>query len=133
MSDYCSDDKPPAGAGGATKRTVMFYACSGGANVAEVADQAARELMYADEGGMFCLAGIAAGIEDMVQAARDADLNIVMDGCSMDCAKKVFDNAGVTNYVQFRVTDLGFEKVKGLAATDAQIAAAVKRARLEIN
>ena len=39
-------------------RQVLLYACSGGANVAEVADKAARELMFAGQGTMFCLAGL---------------------------------------------------------------------------
>ena len=81
--------------GGDCKRTVLFYACSGGANVAEVADRAARELMFEGLGTMFCLAGLGAGIQGMIQTAKDADLNVVLDGCPLDCAKKIFENAGV--------------------------------------
>ena len=114
---------------GGAKKTVLLYACSGGANVAEIADRAARELMLAGCGSMFCLAGIGAGIQGMVQTARDADLNLVLEGCPMDCAKKIFDNAGITNYVQVKVTDLGIEKQKGVRATDEQVAAAVASAR----
>jgi len=66
-SECCSDGK-----------TVLFYACSGGANVGEVADRACRELMYAGCGTMFCLAGLGCNIEGMIQTARDADMNIVI-------------------------------------------------------
>jgi len=111
------------------KKNVLLYACSGGANVAEVADRAVRELMFEGKGTMWCLAGLGAGIQGMIQTARDADLNVVIDGCPMDCAKKIFDNEGVTNYVQVKVTDLGIEKVKGVRATDEQIAAAMDKAR----
>ncbi|HUW57923.1 MAG TPA: putative zinc-binding protein [Planctomycetota bacterium] len=117
----CGGDKP--------KKKVLFYACSGGANVAEVADRAARQLMYDGRGGMFCLAGLGAGIEGMIQTARDADLNVVIDGCPMDCAKKIFDKTGVTNYAQIKVTDLGIEKVKGIKATDDQVARVVAKAK----
>ena len=113
--------------GGGTN--TLIYACSGAANVAEVADRAARELMFIGAGKMFCLAGIAAGIEGMVQAAKDADLNIVIDGCPMECGKKAFDRAGVTNYVVIKVTDLGIEKVKGVRATDEQVAAVVVKVK----
>ena len=106
-------------------RTVLFFACSGGANVAEVADKSARELMAAGCGTMFCLAGLGAGIDGMVQTARDADLNVVIDGCPMGCAKKIFDAIGLDNYVQIKVTDLGFEKTKGVRASDEQVAATV--------
>jgi uncharacterized metal-binding protein len=97
--------------------------------VAEAADQAARRLMYDGEGTMWCLAGLGADIQSMIQTAKDADLNVVIDGCPMDCAKKIFDRSGVTNYVHFRVTDLGIEKAKGTAATPEQIAQVAAKAR----
>ncbi|MCX5653151.1 MAG: putative zinc-binding protein [Planctomycetota bacterium] len=114
---------------GSKKKTILLYACSGGANVAEVADKAARLLMFENVGSMFCLAGIGAGIPNMVQAAKAAGLNVILDGCPMDCAKKIFDNAGLTNYVQVRVTDLGIEKVKGVRATQEQVDRLVAKAR----
>ena len=48
------------------EKTVLIYACSGGANVAEISDHAARELMVAGQGTMFCLAGLGADIQAMV-------------------------------------------------------------------
>ena len=120
MSDQCCKNE---------EKTVLLYACSGGANVAEISDRAARELMFAGQGSMFCLAGLGANIEGMVQTAKDADLNLVIDGCQMDCAKKIFENCGLTNYTQIKVTDLGIEKVKGVRATDEQVAKVVVRAR----
>ena len=110
-------------------KRVLLYACSGGANVAEISDRAARELMFAGTGQMFCLAGIGAGIPAMVDAAKLADLNLVIDGCPMDCAKKIFDKAGVTNYAQVKVTDLGIEKVKGVRCTQAQVDTVVAKVK----
>jgi uncharacterized metal-binding protein len=114
--------------GGQSARTVYVYACSGGANVAEIADRAARGLMNDGCGAMFCLAGLGADIQGMVQTARDADLNMLIDGCAMDCAKKVFDRHGLTNYKQIKVTDLGIEKAKGAQCTDQQIALVIAEA-----
>ena len=88
MSDCCCGDNK--------KKTVLIYACSGGANVAEISDKAARQLMFEGQGSMFCLAGLGAGIQGMIQTAKDADVNLVIDGCPMDCAKKVFEKAGIT-------------------------------------
>jgi uncharacterized metal-binding protein len=42
---------------------------------------------------------------------------------------KTLDNAGITSYVQVEVTDLGIEKVKGVRATDEQIARLVAKAK----
>jgi uncharacterized metal-binding protein len=115
--------------GRTAKKNVLLYACSGGANVAEVADRAARELMFSGCGSMFCLAGIGAGIPAMIQTAKDADLNVILEGCPMDCAKKIFEKAGLANYVQIKATDLGIEKTKGVRATDEQVARLVAKAR----
>jgi uncharacterized metal-binding protein len=129
--ECCGDQKPKQSdcCGGSAKKTVLVYACSGGANVAEIADRAARELMFAVCGSMFCLAGLGAGIPAMIQTAKDADVNLVIDGCPMDCAKKVFEKVGVTNYQSIRVTDLGIEKTKGVRATDEQVVRVVAKAR----
>ena len=121
MSDCCDSRKQSDCCGGAAKKTVLLYACSGGANVAEIADRAARELMFAGCGTMFCLAGLGADIQGMIQTAKDADVNVVIDGCPMDCAKMIFDRVGVTNYRQLKVTDLGIEKEKGVRCTQEQI------------
>ena len=133
MADCCASKKSQAASvsccGSDKKKTVLFYACSGGANVAEIADKAARELMFAGQGTMFCLAGLGAGIQGMIQTARDADVNLVVDGCPMDCAKKVFEKAGVTNFAYVKVTDLGIEKVKGIRCTDEQVAKVVAKAK----
>jgi len=45
----------------------------------------------------------------------------------MDCAKKIFDDCGLDNYVQVRVTDLGIEKTKGVRADDGQVFAVVEK------
>lgn len=118
MSDCCSGGKK-----------VLVYACSGGANVAEIADRVAREMMFQGQGSMFCLAGIGADIQGMIQSARDADVNLLIDGCGMDCARKCFERVGLTNFVQVRVTDLGIEKSKAVRATPEQIEQAVAAAR----
>ena len=110
-------------------KTVFLYACSGGANVAETADRAARELAAHGCGSMFCLAGLGANIDGMVQTARDADVNLVIDGCGVDCAKTIFDRHGLTNYRHVRVTDLGIEKEKGVRCTPEQIDVTVHAAK----
>src|SRR3990172_9375125 len=126
MSNCCGENAKKQGksaecCGGTAKKNVLLYACSGGANVAEISDRAARELMFSGCGTMFCLAGLGAGIQGMIQTAKDADLNVVIDGCPMECAKKIFDMAGVVNYMHIKVTDLGIDKVKGVRCTQEQI------------
>ncbi|MBN2281722.1 MAG: hypothetical protein JXQ65_14160 [Candidatus Marinimicrobia bacterium] len=35
---------------------------------------------------------------------------VVIDGCSISCAKKFLEEAGITNYSHIQLADLGFEK-----------------------
>ena len=110
-------------------KTVLLYSCSGGANVGEMADRAARQLMYDGVGQMFCAVGLGGDLQGMIQTAKDADLNVVIDGCDMDCTKATFERCGVTNYVQVKVTDLGIVKEKPKAATDEEVAKVAAKAK----
>ena len=103
------------------KKTVLIYACSGAANVAEIADRVARQLTREGLGQMFCLAGLGAGISGMIQTAKAADLNLVLDGCPLDCAKLIFQNAGLTNVKIIRITDHGIDKAKGVPVSEEQV------------
>lgn len=105
----------------AEKKKVLVYACSGGANVAEIADHVARQLAADGLGSMFCLAGLGAGLPNMIQTAKDADLNLVIDGCPLDCARLIFEKHGLTNVKVIRVTDHGIAKAKGVKITDEQV------------
>lgn len=105
----------------AAKKKVLVYACSGAANVAEIADHVARQLTAEGLGQMFCLAGLGAGIPNMIQTAKDADLNLVIDGCPLDCARLIFQKLGLTNVKIIRVTDHGIEKAKGVTITADQV------------
>ncbi len=134
MSECCGNNQPQKAessscCGAPKARTVLVYACSGAANVAEISDRAARELMSVGCGSMFCLAGLGADVQGMVQTARDADVNLLIDGCPMECAKKTFDRHGITNYRHIKVTDLGIEKVKGVRGTAEQVNLVVAKAK----
>jgi len=109
MADCCSGSN------------VLFYACSGGSNVAEAADLAARKLAAEGLGKMFCLAGLGAGIHSMIKTAAEADFNIVIDGCPTKCAQKIFEKCGLRNTEVVCVSDLGIKKSSGVKATADEV------------
>lgn len=114
-------EQTTCGCAAAARKKVLVYACSGAANVAEIADRVARQLMAEGLGQMFCLAGLGAGIPNMIQTAKEADLNLVIDGCPLDCARLIFQKLGLTNVKIIRVTDHGIEKAKGVKINDQQV------------
>jgi len=108
--------------------TKLIYACSGAADVGEIADQVARKLRSEEFAQMTCLAGIGAGLSGYVQSAKGADENITIDGCSVACAKKTLEKIGIrpTAYI---LTDLGLVKGESPVAekTVKQISDIIKR------
>jgi uncharacterized metal-binding protein len=95
----------------------LILACSGGSNVGQITNQAALELTREGRGKMFCLAGLGADIPGIVKTVREAGEVIVLDGCSIGCAKGIMERAGLPQGRCLVVTDLGIEKVK-----DSQLA-----------
>ena len=68
----------------------LIFACSGGADVGHLSDLAARKMMNDGCGKMFCLAGIGGDVEGIIKTTRDTDKILAIDGCPVDCVKKVW-------------------------------------------
>lgn len=99
---------------------VLLYACSGAANVGVISDLAVRRAARQNCGAMFCLAAIGSRRQDAIAKARRARLNIVVDGCPLDCGAKILRSAGVDQLHAIRVTDLGVVKRAGGAPIEEQ-------------
>jgi len=90
----------------------LIFACSGAADVGEIADQAARKLTKDGLGSMFCLAGIGGEIKPIIDKTKSAQKILAIDGCGLDCVKYSLEKQGFTDYIHLRVTDAGLEKGK---------------------
>ena len=87
----------------------LLYACSGAANTGYLADNAVRRLAKLGIGKMTCLAAMGGGLSGFVESAKAAGDNLVIDGCSVACGKKIFENLGIPHN-HFVMTDFGVEK-----------------------
>jgi uncharacterized metal-binding protein len=103
-------------------KTRLIYACSGAADVGEIADQVARKLRSEGFANMSCLAGVGAGLSGYVQSAKGADENITIDGCPVACAKKSLERIGVTP-TSYILTEL--ELVKGESPASEKMVAQI--------
>ena len=65
----------------------LMFCCSGVADTAEIGDRAVRRLHKQGVARMYCLAGIPAKAEVIVQNAQAASRIVVVDGCDTDCAR----------------------------------------------
>jgi uncharacterized metal-binding protein len=105
----------------------MILSCSGGSNVGQLANQASVELTQEGFGKMFCLAGIGGHLSGFVQSAKDVPTMVVIDGCSVGCAKAIIEHAEIPLGHYLVLTDLGVEKNKNFTL-DRQLIERVKDA-----
>lgn len=106
----------------------LIFACSGAADVGEVADRAARKLTRDGAGKMFCLAGIGGRVSGIMKTTEAAGKVVAIDGCSLDCAKSCLQQAGFAAFEHLRVTDLGMGKGSS-PATDDRVALVADKAK----
>lgn len=90
----------------------LIFACSGAADVGEIADRAARRLSAEKAGKMFCSVGIGGRVSGIMETTGAASAILAIDGCPLDCVKASLENAGFTEFQHIRVTDMGMEKGK---------------------
>lgn len=101
---------------GSGSLTRTIYACSGGSNVGQISNEAAKQLAIGGFGKFFCLAGVGGTVEKIIDTAHNSDERVVIDGCPMQCAKKIMENKGLKMDRYVVITELGIEKTPELVA-----------------
>ena len=89
----------------------MVVACSGASDLGELSDIVARRLSKNGVRKMSCLALVGADIKTSIENFKSKNL-LVIDGCPIDCGKRIMKNHQIENYKHLRITDHGFEKGK---------------------
>ena len=100
---------------------VLIFACSGGSNVGQITNEAAKKLDKEGVGRFFCLAGVGAMLDGMIANAKGADRVVAIDGCSVACAKVACDKAEVPISTYVVATELGIEKGHHFNITDDEV------------
>lgn len=93
-----------------TSPTKLIYACSGAADVGEIADRAARIVAKNGGGKLQCANAIGAGLESYVEAAKAADKVLAIDGCINHCAANCLKKAEVTKFEHLVLNHIGLAK-----------------------
>ena len=111
---------------------VVILPCSGGSNCGQIANQVAVDLTEDGVGTVFCLAGIGAHIPGMIESAKSAKRIVAIDGCSIECAKKTLEHAGIaiTDYID--ITKEGISKNKNFSLSQQDVLYIAKRIRQEL-
>jgi uncharacterized metal-binding protein len=113
------------------KAPKLIFACSGAADVGQIADLAARRLTADGVGKMFCLAGIGGRVSGIMATTESAAAILAIDGCPLDCARKTLEQAGFQQFEHLRLTDLGMEKGK-TPAMEEQVTKVVNQGKAQL-
>lgn len=124
MSDI--NPSSPCACGAAPK---LLFACSGAADVGQIADRTARQINADGAGKMFCLAGISGRVSGIVATAQSAAAILAIDGCPLNCTRKTLESAGFTKFEHLQLADLGMEKGKS-PVTEERIRQAVSQGKV---
>ena len=89
---------------------IILLPCSGGSNCGQIANRVAVSLDILGVGRIYCLAGIGAHIDSMVESAGGAKRILALDGCSIACAKKTVEHAGLKLTDWVCVSEQGVDK-----------------------
>jgi uncharacterized metal-binding protein len=95
---------------GSNEKNRLIFPCSGQANTGQISNQVAIQLSDEGYGSFVCTALLASGSESLADRAREVHEVVAIDGCGMDCAKKILKQAGVPVHQHLKVTDLGVAK-----------------------
>lgn len=92
---------------------MTILACSGASNTGAYTDRVARKLMAAGSAKMLCLTRFA--IDPGFAEKSKAELSngqriVVLDGCPIDCARKILSENGIAHFKHSHSTDFGIVK-----------------------
>ena len=127
-----SDDKSETDKGSAEESICkgdarLIFSCSGAVDVGEIADRVSRKLTKEKVGKMYCLAGIGAQVDKIIETTKAAEELLAIDGCPVACVSKCLKNAGFEPKV-ISLAELGFAKGKS-PATEANIDSAISKVK----
>lgn len=103
--------KPPSC--GCSTTGTMIFPCSGGSNVGQISNEAAKVLAMKGWGEFSCLAGIGAHSNNFITSAKRANKIVVIDGCAAKCALKTLRGAGIEPHVHAIVAEMAIKKDYG--------------------
>jgi len=109
----------------------VVLACSGASDVGEITDLAARKLAAEGVATMLGLAGISGRVSGIAASAQAAPARLAIDGCPVDCARKILEQADLGKFEHLRLSDLGMERGES-PITDARIKKVVNGARTRL-
>lgn len=113
-------EKPTCSCGANEPKRIIFP-CAGQANVGQLTNLAAIQLTEEGYGSIACASLLAIGTESLIANALKADEVVILDGCPMNCAKKIAGAQGIAAGQYLVMTELGIAKGPSKSYTNDDI------------
>ncbi len=110
----------------------LVFSCAGGSNVGQIANQAAVELTKMGHGKIYCLAGIGGHVSHLIELTKIAKKIVAIDGCPVQCSKKVLEHTGFGVDICGVVTEMGVKKNYDLSVDSDDVKKVVDKLSSEI-
>lgn len=125
------ETKSSCGCGGSCTKNYIALSCSGASDLGELTDKVTRKIRSElPNTSMNCLAKLGFGEQSLIDAIGKEQA-LVIDGCPIDCGRKIMEKNGISNFKHIRLTDFGY--VKGQTpATSEMIEATAQKIREQI-
>ncbi|MFB9056134.1 putative zinc-binding protein [Mariniflexile ostreae] len=94
------------------KKLPIIYSCSGCSNVAQLANDIALKINAEGIAEMSCIAGVGGKVKSLVKKAQSNNPIVVIDGCTLQCAKACLEGIAVKPTEHIILTDYNFKKEK---------------------
>lgn len=112
-------------------KTALFVCFGGMSNVGIMSGLATLEAVQqlpAGQAGIFCLGGLPTGAPTVLAKTRAVDHIITVDGCPLNCAKKIVEQAGFSPYNTVTLTeDCGITKGPADRRNDQDLQTAIQK------
>ena len=99
----------------------IIFPCAGVANVGQITNCAAIQLTEEGYGGASCVALLATGAEGLMKNIASSDEILILDGCQVQCGRKIAEEQGIAIDQHIVVTELGITKAGSKDYSDEDI------------
>lgn len=96
--------------GGSCTKSYIALSCSGASDLGELTDRVTRKIHNElVNTSMNCLSKLGFQDQTLIDAISKEQA-LVIDGCPIDCGRKMMEKNGISNFKHIRLTDFGYVK-----------------------
>jgi len=98
--------------------SIGILPCQGSSNTGVMTSKVMLEKVDGNKYKTVCALGLPLGIEGIIKNGKKNEKFVALNGCPIKCASKALESAGIVNYEEINVTELGIQKTGDMKDLD---------------